>query len=53
METYEKFNDKGITLIGLVVTIIVLLLLAGVTINALSGDNRNIKSSCKIKAKDG
>ena len=31
--------DKGITLIALVITVIVLLILAGVTIAALSGDN--------------
>ena len=32
-------KEKGITLIGLVITIIVLLILAGVTILALSGEN--------------
>ena len=36
--THTK-NTKGITLIALVITIIVLLILAGVTIAALSGDN--------------
>ena len=35
----EKRNTNGITLIALVITIIVLLILAAVTINALSGDN--------------
>ena len=34
-------KQKGITLIALVVTIIVLLILAGVTIATLTGDNRN------------
>ena len=34
-----KNNEKGITLVALVITIIVLLILAGVTILALSGDN--------------
>ena len=34
-----KYNKKGITLISLVVTIIVLLILAGVTIATLIGDN--------------
>ena len=34
-----KFRNGGITLIALVITIIVLLILAGVTITALSGDN--------------
>ena len=33
-----KNNEKGITLVALVITIIVLLILAGVTILALSGD---------------
>ena len=36
-----KYGKKGITLISLVVTIVVLLILAGVTIATLSGDNRN------------
>ena len=36
----KKVNSKnGITLIALVITIIVLLILAGVSINAISGDN--------------
>mgnify|MGYP005769227171 CR=1 FL=1 len=34
-----KNNQKGITLVALVITIIVLLILAGVTIAALSGQN--------------
>ena len=34
-----KNNQKGITLVALVITIIVLLILAGVTIAALSGNN--------------
>ena len=34
-----RFNQKGITLIALVITIIVLLILAGVTIATLTGDN--------------
>ncbi len=32
-------NQKGITLVALVITIIVLLILAGITIAALSGEN--------------
>ena len=36
-------QEKGITLIALVVTIIVLLILAGISINALAGQNRIIK----------
>lgn len=40
-------NDKkdGITLILLVVTMVVLLILAGVSINAVVGDDRVIKST--------
>ena len=34
-----KNNQKGITLVALVITIIVLLILAGVTLAALSGEN--------------
>ena len=37
------FNQRGITLIALVITIIVLLILAGVTIATLTGDNGNEK----------
>lgn len=36
-------NGNGITLIALVITIIVLLILAGVTVATITGDNRNIK----------
>ncbi len=35
----SKKNEKGITLIALVITIIVLLILAGVSIAMLTGDN--------------
>lgn len=34
-----KKNEKGITLIALVITIIVLIILAGITIAAVIGDN--------------
>ena len=37
--TKVKQNNKGITLIALVVTIVVLLILAGITITAVIGDN--------------
>ena len=36
---YYNRQNKGITLIALVITIIVLLILAGVAISMLSGDN--------------
>lgn len=38
---YQVKTNNGITLIALVITIIVLLILAGVTIATLTGDNRN------------
>ena len=49
----KKKNARGITLIALVITVIVLLILAAVTINALSGDNRIIKKNGRIKREDG
>ena len=48
-ETRKK--NKGITLIALVVTIIVLLILAGVTIVALSGDNGILTRAQEAKEK--
>ena len=44
-----KNNQKGITLVALVITIIVLLILAGVTIAALSGDNGILKRGSESK----
>lgn len=41
----KKRDNKGITLIALVITIIVLLILAGVSIAMLTGENRNINTS--------
>ncbi len=35
----NKFSNRGITLIALVITIIVLLILTGVTIATLTGEN--------------
>ena len=46
-------GNKGITLIALVITIIVLLILAGVTIAALSGDNGILKRATQAKTKTG
>jgi len=49
----EKLTDlksnKAITLIALVITIIVLLILAGVTVATLTGDNRIINKSRRSK----
>ncbi len=48
-EKVQKLKEKGITLIALVVTIIILLILAGVTLNmALSGDG--LFSKAKLAA---
>ena len=44
-----KKNQKGITLIALVVTIIVLLILAGISINALAGQNGILSRAIKAK----
>lgn len=44
-------NNKGITLIALVITIIVLLILAGVTIATLTGDNGILTQANKAKEK--
>ena len=48
-----KKNTRGITLIALVITIIVLLILAGVTIAALSGDNGILRRATEAKSKTG
>lgn len=45
----KRKNDTGITLIVLVITIIVLLILAGVTISAITGDNGTIVNASKAK----
>ena len=45
-------NKKGITLIALVVTIVVLLILAGVSISMLGGENGIIKQAQEAKDKN-
>ena len=45
-------NNKGITLVSLVITIIVLLILAGVTIASLSGDNGILTRGKQAKLDD-
>ena len=42
-------NQKGITLLALVITIIVLLILAGITVSAITGDNGIIKNAGQAK----
>ena len=45
----KKSEDKGITLIALVITIIVLLILAGISISMLSGDNSILQKATEAK----
>ena len=47
----ELKNNKGITLIALVITIVVLLILAGVTIATLTGDNGILTRTNEAKQK--
>ena len=42
-------NNKGITLVALVVTIIILIILAGISINLVLGDNGIITIAKKAK----
>ena len=49
--TKLKSNQKGITLIALVITIIVLLILAGVAISMLSGENGILKQAAEAKTR--
>lgn len=46
-----KLREKGITLIALVITVIVLLILAGVTIATLTGDNGILRQANNAKEK--
>ena len=48
--TILKISNKGITLIALVITIIVLLILAGITIAMLTGENGLLNRSSTAKA---
>ncbi len=48
MKEIKRFN-KGITLVALVVTIVVLLILAGVTISNLTGEKGIIKEAKTAK----
>ena len=49
----EKQKNKGITLISLVITIIVLLILAGVTIATLTGENGILTQAQRAKEETG
>ena len=45
----KKYSETGITLLALVITIIVLLILAGITISAITGDNGIIGNAGQAK----
>ena len=47
-----KYGKKGITLISLVVTIIVLLILAGISISMLTGQNGILNRAQEAKGKN-
>lgn len=47
----RKMRQRGITLIALVVTIIVLLLLAGITITMVAGNNGILKRATEAQEK--
>lgn len=47
----QKNQEKGITLIALVITIIVLLILAGISISMLSGDNGLLTKTTEARAR--
>ena len=51
MENRGKENNNAITLIALIITIIVLLVLAGVTIAALTGDNGVLRRASETSEK--
>ena len=46
---FNKKKEKGITLIALVVTIVILLILSGVTINMLLGEDGIIRTAQEAK----
>ncbi len=45
----KRKSDKGITLLALVITIIILLILAGITISTITGDDGIIKNAGQAK----
>lgn len=56
MKNYKKkelISSNGITLIALVITIIVLLILAGISISMLSGDNSILQKATDAKEQTG
>ena len=52
-KNYQETKEKGITLIALIITIIVLLILAGVAIATLTGDNGILIKATEASKKTG
>lgn len=50
-EEFLRKSNKGITLIALVITVIVLLILAGISISMLAGDNSILQKATDAKTK--
>jgi len=51
MKNKQEKNSNGITLVALIVTIIVLLILAGISIATLTGENGTVNNAQKAKFK--
>ena len=51
MKDYKLMKNRGITLIALVVTIIVILILAGISISMLTGQNGILNRAANAKEK--
>ena len=49
MQKYKLKNEKGITIVTLVVTVIILLILAGISIAGITGNNGLTKKSFDAK----
>ena len=49
MQMKRNEKEKGITLLALVITVIVLLILAGITIGTITGDNGIIRNAQNAK----
>ena len=49
MQMKRNEKEKGITLLALVITVVVLLILAGITIGTITGDNGIIRNAQNAK----
>lgn len=53
MKTTNTKKEDGVTLIAIIITIIILLILAGITIGTLTGENGIIQNARKCKRASG